>query len=95
MTEAVEDKPFQPPPRIEPAEALRRLYEAKVEELRRYRIPEAERIPLAVDYACSEVWRCHVLPMPRGGIGSLEDALYRELGFDRTTGLRYPPETRA
>jgi nucleotide-binding universal stress UspA family protein len=77
---------------IPAAEALRRLYDAKVEQLRRLGLPESERIPLAVDYACGEVWRCHIQPMPEGGIVKLEDDLYRAIGFDRLTGLRFTPQ---
>ena len=72
------------------ADALRRLYDAKAAELARYGVPERERIPLAVDYACGEVWRCQIQPMPPGGLPKLEDDLYRALGFDRTTGMRFP-----
>lgn len=72
------------------AEALRRLYDAKAAELQRYGLSERERIPLAVDYACGEVCRCRIQPMPAGGLPKLEDDLYRALGFDRTTGLRFP-----
>lgn len=74
---------------IPAADALRRLYDAKLDELTRYGLPERERIPIAVDYACGEVWRCQIQPMPDGGIVRLEDDLYRAIGFDRSTGLRF------
>lgn len=77
--------------RIPAAEALRRLYDAKVEHLRRCGVPEAESIPYAIDYACSEIHRCDVLPMGPGGLGKLEDDLYRAVGFDRLTGIRGAP----
>jgi len=75
---------------IPAADALRRLYDAKAAELQRVGVPERERIPLAVDYACGEIWRCQIQPMPAGGLPKLEDDLYRALGFDRTTGVRFP-----
>lgn len=75
---------------IPAAEALRRLYDAKAADLQRLGVPERDRIPLAVDYACGEVWRCQIQPMPDGGLPRLEDDLYRALGYDRTTGLRFP-----
>lgn len=75
---------------IPAAEALRRLYDAKDADLQRLGVPERDRIPLAVDYACGEVWRCQIQPMPDGGLPRLEDDLYRALGYDRTTGLRFP-----
>lgn len=78
-------------PRVTAAEALRRLYEAKVEQLRLAGVREPDRILIAVDYACGEVWRCNIEPMPEGGLGGLEDALFRALGIDRFTGVRYPP----
>lgn len=85
----------KPPARVPAADALRRLYDAKIGELTRYGIPERERITIAVDYACSEVWRCSIEPMPPGGIVKLEDDLYRAIGFDRLTGLRFPPARSA
>lgn len=75
---------------IPAADALRRLYDSKLDELTRYGLPERERIPIAVDYACGEVWRCQIQPMPDGGIVRLEDDLYRAIGFDRSTGMRFP-----
>lgn len=77
------------------AEAMRRLYDAKMIELQRYGVPERDRIPIAVDYACGEVHRCHIQPMPPGGVTRLEDDLYRALGYDRVTGVRFPPESHA
>lgn len=77
--------------RIPAVVAFRRLYEAKVGELTRYGVRERDRIPIAVDYAASEVWRCAIEPMPPGGVTKLEDDLYAELGYDRSTGLRFPP----
>lgn len=78
------------PARVPAAEALRRLYDAKTAELVRCGVPERVRIPFAVDYACGEIWRCSIDPMPAGGIVQLEDDLYRSLGFDRATGVRFP-----
>lgn len=75
---------------IPAAVALRRLYDAKAADLQRLGVPERERIPIAVDYACGEVWRCQIQPMPPGGIVKLEDDLYRALGYDRLTGVRFP-----
>lgn len=79
------------PKRVPPGEAMRRLYDAKVGELTRYGVREPDRTTMAVDYACSEVHRCMILPMPPGGVGQLEDELYAALGFDRTTGIRFTP----
>lgn len=77
--------------RIPAAVAFRRLYEAKVGELTKYGVRDPDRIRIAVDYAASEVWRCAIQPMPAGGVTKLEDDLYADLGFDRATGLRFPP----
>lgn len=79
------------PVRVPPAEALRRLYDAKVGELTRYGVREPDRTTIAVDYACGEIWRCDILPMPAGGIVKLEDDLWAALGVDRLTGVRFPP----
>lgn len=81
------------PARIPAEQALRRLYDAKVEQLAQYGVREPDRIMIAVDYACSEIWRCHIGPLPPGGIGKLEDDLYRAIGCDRFTGLRFAPRT--
>lgn len=92
MTDDEHDpKDPKPPARVPAAAALRRLYDAKIGELQRYGLSERERIPIAVDYACGEVWRCSIEPMPPGGIVKLEDDLYRAVGFDRLTGERFPP----
>lgn len=82
-------------PRIPAAEALRRLYDAKITQLTKYGVPEPERIMVSVDYAVSELQRCAIEPIGEGGIGRLEDDLYRAIGCDRFTGIRYPPEPRA
>jgi hypothetical protein len=74
------------PQRCSPAEAHRRLYDAKASELARYEIPVAERRLLALDYAAGEVWRCWTTPMPKGGVIELERELCEELGIDRQTG---------
>lgn len=89
------DDPKDPraPSRVPAADALRRLYDAKVGELASYGVREPDRITIAVDYACGEVWRCSILPMPEGGIVRLEDELYAAIGFDRVTGVRFPPKT--
>jgi hypothetical protein len=76
------------PQRIPPAEALRRLYDAKVSDLARYEIPVAQRRVFALDFACGEVWRCSTTPMPSGGLIQLERELCAELGIDRFTGER-------
>lgn len=87
------DEGTGPPPaaRADPAEALRRLYDAKISQLQQVGVPEPERIMIAVDYACGEIWRCSIGPMPVGGIGKLEDDLYRAIGCDRFTGVRFAP----
>lgn len=74
------------------AEAFRRLYDAKLGELTKYGVREPQRITMAVDYAASEVWRCAIQPMPKGGVVALEDELYKAIGFDRNTGLRFAPK---
>lgn len=88
------DEGTGPPPaaRADPAEALRRLYDAKIDQLRQVGVPEPQRIRVAVDYACGEIWRCSIGPMPVGGIGKLEDDLYRAIGCDRFTGVRFAPQ---
>lgn len=87
------DEGTGPPPaaRADPAEALRRLYDAKIDQLRQVGVPEPQRIMVAVDYACGEIWKCSIGPMPVGGIGKLEDDLYRAIGCDRFTGVRFAP----
>lgn len=86
-----EESTTRAPAREDPASSLFRLYEAKLGELTRYGVREPDRTTMAVDYACSEVWRCSIAPMPEGGIVRLEDELYRRIGVDRCTGLRFPP----
>lgn len=78
------------------AEAHRRLYDAKLADLQRYRMPAPERVQIAMDYACSEMHRFYEPgTMPPRGVVQLEDDLYRVLGVDRLTGLRYPPQAPA
>lgn len=88
-----EGKGPRAPERIPAIVALRRLYDAKLGDLARVGVREPDRITIAVDYACGEVWRCSILPMPEGGIVRLEDELYAAIGFDRVTGVRFPPQT--
>lgn len=73
------------------AVVLRRLYDAKVGELKRYGVREPERTRIAVDYACSSIHTLRHAPFPAGGIGQLEDELYDAIGFSRVTGLRHTP----
>lgn len=73
------------------AEALRRLYDAKLAELTRYGVRDPDRTTIAVDYACGEIHRCQIEPFPPGGLGALEADLYRAIGFDPATGLRHAP----
>lgn len=77
----------------DPAEILRRLADAKIDELTRYGVREPERTRMAVDYACSTIYTFRCAPFPPGGIGQLENELYRQLGFDRASGLRFNPRS--
>ena len=70
---------------IDPAEALRRLYFAKLDALQRLEWrTHTERQREAVDYACSYLPSVrHLAPLPVGGITQLEDELCHELGVTR------------
>lgn len=76
------------PQRCTPAEAFRRLYDAKAADLAQYEIPVEQRRVFALDFAAGEVWRCNTTPMPQGGVIRLEQELCAELGIDRFTGKR-------
>lgn len=79
------------PVRIAPAEALRRLYNAKMRDLREQTnwTPSAMK-EYAIDYACSSIDRCQIGTYPPGGIIALENELRAELGQPR-----YPAQVKA
>ena len=69
----------------DPAIVLRRLYFAKLDDLKRKQWrTHHERQLEALDYACSYVHGCRTLPVGLGGIARLEDELCTELGIERT-----------
>lgn len=63
----------------QPAEVLRRLYRAKLDDLARVGVPAHERTAIALDYACGEIHRCDIAPMPPRGVVALEDELRSEI----------------
>lgn len=73
----------------DPARLMRRLADAKLDELSRYGVKDPDRTRIAVDYAVGAVHGFRHDPFGPGGVGALEDALYVELGMDRVSGLRH------
>lgn len=82
---AIESQNHAGPNRTTPADAFRRLYHAKMRELRDVTTwTQGEMTEYAIDYAASYTDRCQVSPYPPGhNIITIENDLRREIGAPR------------